>query len=452
MGQIRIADLPSTTQIDGDSYVIIEKPEVGDGTYKAKVFELQKAVLVTANVTRAGDVITISIQDYSGRTSETLTIPKAKVTTVGNTITIEMKDESGTSTATVTNPTAQIIDRGDGTSEIIMTDSTGTTSSVVVNNTFHFDPEPTEGSTNLISSGAVYDSNKQLADDILVLSDDMSSLKLRLTMLENIVARTVGLELNNSVPSPWPSPQPEEYRFQMNGVGYDSIQDVISNMNSSMNNIVTVNRDVSTSGFRVDGYDVEFNLNGHIWQIAEHKQFSSDPLLSYISLNGNNDIVFKNGTVILNDNTASIDVDAFILTSATNVSIDNVTIDVSEANRAIDSAIVNISGEIELLNSSNIKLNGHVPTHARIYYQINNISSITHVTIDSSSGIGISNQMKVDLIPYMGETQSFCENAGVIAPQIGRDVEVISSGSSYYYWSNLQSEPGYQIFRCHLYN
>jgi len=50
MAQTRIADLPTTSEINPESFVIIERPGVGQGTYKSTVGDLQDAITVHANV------------------------------------------------------------------------------------------------------------------------------------------------------------------------------------------------------------------------------------------------------------------------------------------------------------------------------------------------------------------------------------------------------------------
>lgn len=122
-----VADLPSISNITPDSYTIIERPGQGMGTYKGTIADLQKAITVKAGVYQEG--------------SQTH---------------IQIKDINGTTDAYVSSPTARVVNNGDGTSTIIITDGTGTTTSTVVSSVI-FDNEPTQGSRNLISSGTLYE-------------------------------------------------------------------------------------------------------------------------------------------------------------------------------------------------------------------------------------------------------------------------------------------------------
>ena len=131
-----VADLPSISNITPDSYTIIERPGSGMGTYKGTISDLQKAITVTAGVYQEG--------------SQTH---------------IQIKDINGTTNAYVSSPTARIVDNGDGTSTIYVTDGTGTTSSTVVSSVI-FDNAPTQGSSNLISSGTLYQIIQDLNGDI----------------------------------------------------------------------------------------------------------------------------------------------------------------------------------------------------------------------------------------------------------------------------------------------
>ena len=210
---IRLADLPTTQAIDPQSYVIIEKPGIDDGTFKSTVGDLQEAITVHATVTRSGQDITIDIQDINGETSETITNPTAAVTRSGQDVTIDLTDESGATSETITIPTAGVsrssntitvtlsdengqttqsfvvptssvtksghtititinddqgtstqsfieptvsaVDNADGTTTITCTDADGTTTSTFLSHP-QFDSQPTQGSNNLISSGTLY--------------------------------------------------------------------------------------------------------------------------------------------------------------------------------------------------------------------------------------------------------------------------------------------------------
>lgn len=193
---IRIADLPSAVDIDPQSYVIIEKPGVGDGTFKGTVGQLQEAITVEAEVTQednittihikdinketteqivtpladvtrdANDLISITITDARGETQASFVVPSAAVTRSEQTITINMRDCSGSITSQqIVVPTARIVDNGDGTSTITLTDENGVTEDTIVND-IHVDSEPTEGSSNLLTSGVIYDALSEKADKV----------------------------------------------------------------------------------------------------------------------------------------------------------------------------------------------------------------------------------------------------------------------------------------------
>ena len=151
--QTRVADLPNAESIEADSYVIIEKPGVGLGTYKGTVGQLQEAITVEANVTRQDNEVTIHVKDINGETHETIVYPKAT-----------------------------IVDNHDGTSTITIVDADGTTTSQVVN-LVTLDPEPTEGSSNMITSGTIYNL--------------LQSIDTRLASLEETAAQSFLLEDGN---------------------------------------------------------------------------------------------------------------------------------------------------------------------------------------------------------------------------------------------------------------
>lgn len=153
MVKVRVADLPTTSNVDPSSFVIIEKPNVGEGTYKSTVSDLQEAITVHAKVERDGQVTTITIDDINGHTEDS-----------------------------IVTPTAEIVDNGDGTVTIIITDSEGTTRETLLKNVAVIDPEPTEGSNNLVTSGTIYNLEQDINARIDQLSEDISD---RLDQLES---------------------------------------------------------------------------------------------------------------------------------------------------------------------------------------------------------------------------------------------------------------------------
>lgn len=137
MAQVRIADLPTTAAIDPESFVIIERPGIGDGTFKSTVGDLQEAITVTATVEQADNITTIKIDDINGHTEED-----------------------------IFTPTAVVRDNGDGTLSIIITDAAGVTQQTIVKDVRAIDPEPTPGSNNIVTSGTIYNMEQDLIDKI----------------------------------------------------------------------------------------------------------------------------------------------------------------------------------------------------------------------------------------------------------------------------------------------
>ena len=198
MGQIRIADLPSTNQIDGDSYVIIEKPEVGAGTYKAKVNQLQRALIVYANVTRTDDTVTIYLKDITGQSSESIVIPHASVTKSGRRIDINMSDEDGSTSAFLFDPVARVIDNGDNTITLQLSDSSGTTQSTIIKSV-QVDPHPTQGSTNFVTSGEIYSIVQSLTQQITNLQTRIATLENQVQSMQSEMGRTISVQPGNTV-------------------------------------------------------------------------------------------------------------------------------------------------------------------------------------------------------------------------------------------------------------
>ena len=135
---VRISDLPSVRDgIAKGSYVLIDNPIDGEGTYKATVEQLQSVISVDAKVTQSHGVVTISIKDVNGQTIQSFHIPDARV-------------EEGSDTCVIT-----------------VTDSNGDTTTATVLKSVPIDTTPTEGSSRAITSGAVYDLAQQIANPVL---------------------------------------------------------------------------------------------------------------------------------------------------------------------------------------------------------------------------------------------------------------------------------------------
>lgn len=147
--RVRIADLPTSHIIDPDSYLIVERPGEGEGTYKCRLGDIQGITSVEADVKQVDEVTTIRIKDNRGETS-----------------------------ATIITPTAKIIENSDNTYTIIITDAHGTTETTAVSSIV-FDTKPAEGSENAVTSGGLWDivqSQDQRFSQIETIQTDQSGL------------------------------------------------------------------------------------------------------------------------------------------------------------------------------------------------------------------------------------------------------------------------------------
>jgi len=156
MGKSVIADLPVVQSVEATDLVIVE---TDDGTKQTTVGGLQEAFETIATASKSGHVVTITITDINGTTTETITEPTITVSEKQNgQYTMTVTDSSGTVTRTIVDgmsPSARIVDNGDGTSTITITDISGTTTQTVINSVT-VDSAPTSGSNNPVSSGGVY--------------------------------------------------------------------------------------------------------------------------------------------------------------------------------------------------------------------------------------------------------------------------------------------------------
>lgn len=152
--RVRVADLPSIHNLDANSYMIVEKPGYNEGTFKTTVGDLQRAISVAASVTQVGTITTIHIHDINGDTE-----------------------------ANITTPTASVVNNGDNTITITITDANGTTQETIVD-ARNFDPQPTQGSNNLLTSGTVYTAIQALTQTIQSLSQSLSQLSGKVEQLE----------------------------------------------------------------------------------------------------------------------------------------------------------------------------------------------------------------------------------------------------------------------------
>lgn len=162
MGQIRIADLPSISSVDASYFVIIEKPGLNEGTFKATVGQIQTAVTVSAKVEQVNNVTTIKIDDINGHTE-----------------------------ASIVTPTAKVVDNGDNTYTITITDTNGRTQTTAVSRVV-LDLVPTQNSSNMVTSGTIYNSLAQRDQTINALSrrlDEANQLIAALTSRVDALTR-----------------------------------------------------------------------------------------------------------------------------------------------------------------------------------------------------------------------------------------------------------------------
>lgn len=131
MGQVRIADLPTTSKILPESFLIIERPGVGEGTFKSTVGDVQKATTSYATVSQQEDETYINLKDINGETNATIITPTVTIEEEQDLTTISVKDYRGTTESTITNPTVDISTEGD-TTNIYAKDYRGETRATVV--------------------------------------------------------------------------------------------------------------------------------------------------------------------------------------------------------------------------------------------------------------------------------------------------------------------------------
>lgn len=165
---MRIADLPNISDIDPDSYVIVETPGQGEGTYKGTVGDLQRAITVEASVSEVPSEkkVLIHVKDINGETNEYIVIPQASVK-----------------------------NNFDGTSTLTVVDAYGQTQSIFIN-TVSLDPWPTQGSTRLVTSGSLY---TEFESD----RDRITDVEVRLADAESVVSKLKKILMWEGTRSEW---------------------------------------------------------------------------------------------------------------------------------------------------------------------------------------------------------------------------------------------------------
>lgn len=192
--RVRIADLPTSTNVDKDSYMLVERPGIGTGTYKTTLGDIQEAITVRARIEQVDKLVTIIIKDITGEYVSEFLIP-----------------------------TAKIVDNGDNTITITLTDTDGVTESTVVSKVV-MDPYPIEDSPNLVSSGNVWtivrdqhaeaeritEVEQDMADTVAKMQEllaDFAELQketdTRLENMEESVARSLEVEHDQEIDYPY---------------------------------------------------------------------------------------------------------------------------------------------------------------------------------------------------------------------------------------------------------
>lgn len=325
MAQVRVADLPTTSNIDPASYVIIERPGIGEGTFKSTVGDLQRAITVTAKVTKVDNVTTIYIDDINGHTEESIVAPRASIR-----------------------------DNGDGTCTIIVQDTSGTTSETIFKDPRIVDPEPTSGSNNLVTSGTVYNVQQQIYNRIEELQ---SSISMQLNELEEKMHRDIEIVIDrvelleslveliyytrvcDETGQIIITEQGEELMvpvfgtvgdmradggepsdsFIVDGACYASLSEAIQDA-ASKNGTVKLLSNTSNSGISVaQGSDFTLDLNGHTLNVVGPGAGSSGTETNGMQLLKDSNVTIKNGYIQFDDNRLKIGIQNY-----SNLTLDNV--------------------------------------------------------------------------------------------------------------------------------
>ena len=302
MGQVRIADLPSSTNIDKDSYMVVERPGVGDGTFKTTLGDIQEAITVRAKVIREGYTTTIVVKDITGETEVALQIPTAKV-----------------------------VENGDNTITLTLTDTDGSTSSTVVSRV-EVDAEPTQGSPNFVTSGTVYNIvDEQQHDESRITSAEqrITVLEQRFTDLQNqfnalrddvvsrleateeTVARSITVEQHQTVDDP----------FSIGGERYETLEDAITASIQSGKPIKLFS-DATSKGIAVaEGSEFTLDLNGYTLDMTGPGSGSPGTKTLGMQLLKDSTVTIKNGTLIFDDDRLRMGIQNYC-----NLTLDNVNI------------------------------------------------------------------------------------------------------------------------------
>lgn len=309
MAQTRIADLPTTSEINPQSFTIIERPGIGQGTYKATVGDLQDAITVHATVEQEEDVTTITVTDINGTTQEKIVTPTAKIT-----------------------------DNGNNTATITITDTHGTTTDTIVSRVL-LDPFPIEGSPNMLTSGSIYQVRTLLEERIEAAEQRISvtesredaadarmdsmdarmdriearidRLEERIYAVEETAEKAIVIEDGNHLERP----------FKVNGVVYSDLKDAMLAA-AEEGTVVKLLSDASNKGISIpSGTEVKVNLNGKTLNMTGPGEGSPGTKTLGMQLLKDSTITFSNGTIIFDDTRLKMGIQNYC-----NLTLDNVNI------------------------------------------------------------------------------------------------------------------------------
>lgn len=303
---VRVADLPSTSNIDPNSYTIIEKPGYGEGTFKSTVRDLQNAITVTANIQKVGDETIIRIKDINGETSESLF-----------------------------NPSARVVDNGNGTVTIWTRDAQGETSVTILKDGVIVDPVPIIGSNNLITSGELYNLFNDFQKQIKNLDDRVAILEAAIEIVRYLANSETedGEELQAEtgealvVPRMGSLAQMEAEGgmpaapFMVDGAVYEDLTDAIAAA-AGVGETVTLIGDASNEGVFV-GPDSNFTIDLNYYTLTFAGPGAGSPgyLTQGLHIEKNSNVTIMNGGIVFNDPRIKMGIQNY-----SNLTLDNVTL------------------------------------------------------------------------------------------------------------------------------
>lgn len=416
MAQIRIADLPTAEQIDAESYILVEKPGFNEGTFKGTVASLQEAITVTAKVEQVDKITKIEVDDINGHTE-----------------------------ASILTPTAKIVDNGDNTATIIITDTEGVTTSTIVSRVI-LDQVPTQESDNFLTSGSLYTAFAQRDSAITAVSSALNTSVLELQAAiaatnDNVATEVSRIDnkIDESVETLDNKIDDEVDTLDQTITALDTrvtadidhineiidaevtgLSEKLANLQAQIANLIALNRIVLTTEEEVD-LDNPFQANGMVYSslasavlnvpadgsitllsnaqsqaliVPEGKNFTLDlkgyrlvitgPGVGPQGIETNGLQLSKNSTITIKDGTLVFE-DSRILTGIqnySNLTLDNVTI---ISGIAIDKVISNYCGDTIFKNGTVITAPLNKMAFDVIYGSAEEYDSGANVTIEDES-------------------------------------------------------------------